>query len=218
MILDDHAVAKVVFIERSKGYFNIEGFEAPGDWSIVGEMMAVAQLFGIVPEIRNMVERGHFYEKSIWKKLIWDKAWTLENLYWRIETNLSRSLDVLSLVNPNPRYLIWWSMSDRDHTCMYLCETMALIVCHASLLKIDDLRLKGQPRIARLCSHCDHSTPENAEHVIMQCPNLQMERALMFTEIDQVTTNADCVIFEAADDILSVLLGKAIENLPELKR
>ena len=97
--------------------------------------MSVAQLFGIAPEIRNMVERGHLYEKSTWKKLIWDKAWSLENLYWRIEANLSRSLDVLTLVNPNTRYLVWWSMSDRDHTCMYFCETMARIVCHASLLE-----------------------------------------------------------------------------------
>ena len=68
MALDDHAVVKVVFIERSKGYFNIEGYEAPGDWSIVGDLMSVAQLFGIAPEIRNMVERGHLYEKSTWKK------------------------------------------------------------------------------------------------------------------------------------------------------
>ena len=35
------------------------------------------------------------------------------------------------------------------------------------------------------------------------------------TEIDQVATVADCVIFEAADDILSVLLGRAIDNLPD---
>ena len=95
--------------------------------------------------------------------------------YWLIEVNLRTSLDVISTVNVNPRYLVWWTISDNDHTCKYFCETMAWIVCHASLLKSDDLRLKKQHRTARLCSHCNFSAIVNARHIIMQCPNLQEE-------------------------------------------
>ena len=119
-----------------------------------------------------------------------------------------------SLSNVNPRYLVWWSISDNDHTCMYFCETMARIVCHASLLKSDDLRLKSQHRTARLCSHCDLSAIENARHIIMQCPNLQEERAILFSEINQVAVDANCLIFNVVDDILPTVLGRAIFDLP----
>ena len=37
----------------------------------------------------------------------------------------------------------------------------------------------------------------------------------MFSEINQVAISANCVIFDAGDDILPILLGRAIANLPD---
>ena len=213
MAMNDGEVAKVFFVERTKSFYLGEN-NIPGEWSIVHDILTVVSLFGLETEIRNMVERDYSYDKSVWKRIVWEKAWHLEDVFWRIEVNLRTSLDVISMVNVNPRYLVWWSISDNDHTCMYFCETMARIVCHASLLKLDDLRLKSQHRTARLCSHCDLSAIENARHIIMQCPNLQEEQAILFSEINQVAVDANCLIFNVADDILPTLLGRAIFDLP----
>ena len=68
---------------------------------------------------------------------------------------------------------------------------MALLVCHASLLKTDDLRLENQSRINRVCSHCDLAALEDARHLVLQCAMLQQERATMFTEIEQTAGYAE---------------------------
>ena len=82
---------------------------------------------------------------------------------------------------------------------MYFCETMARLVCHASLLKTDDLRLKNQSRINRVCSHCDLAALEDARHLVLQCPILQQKRATMFPGIEQTAGYAD--IFDVTVDI-----------------
>ena len=39
---------------------------------------------------------------------------------------------------------------------MHICENMARIICHASLLKRDDVRLKNLTPANRMCSLCVH--------------------------------------------------------------
>ena len=76
-----------------------------------------------------------------WKNLVWERAWSLEEMYWRIEYRLQKSLDLVRAINPNPEYLTWWALSDKYPEYINMCETMARLVCHASLLKMDDVRL-----------------------------------------------------------------------------
>ena len=63
------------------------------------------------------------------------------------------------------------------------CETMVKILCHASLLKIDDVRIKRWPAAARLCTMCDHGFVDDVRHMAMECPGLQPRRNIMFGEI-----------------------------------
>ena len=218
MAMENSEVVKTIFIERAKRCFEDRAEERiTGRWSIVRDLLSVASLFNLGSEVKNMVERDHFYEKSVWEKMIWDRAWSLEDTYWRIETHLKRELDILSEVNHSPRYSIWWTLSDNDHSCTYFCKTMARLTCHASLLKSDDLRLKSQSMAAKMCSMCDLTAVENVSHLDMQCPKLEIERANMFTEIERVVDNFNNVI--AGDDelIINVLLGKAPKSIPSDK-
>ena len=43
-----------------------------------------------------MIERDRMYEKNTWKKLVWDRAWSLEDTFWRLEVNLKKELGILS--------------------------------------------------------------------------------------------------------------------------
>ena len=188
-----------------------------GRWSIVRDLINVASLFNLGTEVKNMVERDHVYEKNVWKKMIWDRAWSLKDTYWRIETHLKRELDILSEVNHSPRYSVWWTLSDKDNSCTYFCETMARITCHASLLKIDDLRLKSQSMAAKLCTICDLASVEDVSHLVLQCPKLEKERATMFTEIEQVVDQFNNVAAGEEELIINVLLGKALRSIPSDK-
>ena len=50
-----------------------------------------------------MVEKGLIYERTEWKKIVWKRAWSLEDTFWRIERNeMQRSLDILCVVLPIP--------------------------------------------------------------------------------------------------------------------
>ena len=63
--------------------------------------------------------------------------------------------DLLSLTIGNSRHLSWWQSSDKDHKHIKMCENMSKIVCHASVLKRGDYRLKGLPMSNRTCAMCD---------------------------------------------------------------
>ena len=94
-----------------------------------------------------------------------------------------RSQDLLKRIDSGCRYLSWWYLSDIHPKMMYMCENLAKIVCHASLLKTDDVRLKRQTLAAKFCELCDLSASDDANHLVMQCPALQVVRNQMFDEI-----------------------------------
>ena len=216
LAMGDDEIVKIVFIEKARRYF----LEGPaevigGEWSIVRDLLNITSLFNLEDEVRNMIERDHMYEKNTWKKLVWDRAWSLEDTFWRIEVNLKKELKILSNVNPSPRYSTWWALSDNDHSCIYFCETMVRLNCHASLLKDDDIRLKGQARVAKLCSHCDLGSKENAKHLVLQCPRLQGERTEMFASIELVVEHFNNVVNRENEDIFNILLGRSLTTIPD---
>ena len=94
-------------------------------------------------EVKDMVERDSYFCENSWKERVWARAWELENVFWKVEFNLHQSLDLIQMVCHENRYLTWWAMSDKHPTLTSVCETLAKLVCHASLLKVDDIRLKG---------------------------------------------------------------------------
>ena len=65
---------------------------------------------------------------------------------------IKRDNNLLLSTIGDTRYLAWWKISDLDYRLTGMCETMSRIVCHTSLLKKDDYRLKGLPMNNRTCT------------------------------------------------------------------
>ena len=211
LTMEEGSVAKTIFSERVKQLNQAGTPLKDEEYSIVSNLMNVVSVFNLSREVLNMIERGHVYEKATWKKIIWDRAWSLEDTFWRVECNLQRNLDLISVINPSPRYLTWWALSDRYPSLIYFCETLGRLVCHASLLRMDDIRLKGLPAFARACPLCDLSAPDDARHLILQCTSSEDSRNLMFAEIT-ARMEAGNPHFSLTGDILSILLGKQCEG------
>ena len=144
---------------------------------------------------------------------MWSRAWELEDVFWNIQFQAVQSLDIIRNVNLNCAYLTWWYLSDKVPTAMKRCETLAHLVCHASLLMTDDVRRKRRHRSERVCGLCDMYEDDNVRHLVMQCLSLQPERAIMFTELRNSGGGSGERVLENHGDILSVLLGRSVDVL-----
>ena len=180
--------------------------------SIVFDLLKTADTFGVLDEIVNMVRQGHFWPKGMWRKKLWERARALDAGFWRLEVRSYRNLDLLSGICDHPCYLVWWKISNSDHGMMRCCETMVKLLAHSSLLRVDDVRLKGRPLSARFCTFCQLAAPEDARHFVMECPRWQLLRNLLFGEITSIEDGSGQAILDAQCDVLLVLLGKTVEG------
>ena len=219
MEFDD--VIRVVFVER---YRAITGQGQPDDSheeSVVADLISTVNFFSLNEEVGSMVDRNHMYQKSVWKRLVWERAWSLDEMMWKIEYRLQKTLDLVCAINPNPKYLTWWALSDKYPEYTSMCETMARLVCHASLLKMDDVRLKKLTMFSRCCPLCESSAPDDVKHLVLQCPSSERKRGEMFYELEKRTPSLEARPDEAPVEILPILLGKcragySFEQMEEL--
>ena len=202
------AIAKKVFVDRARiRRENIDNSPLSEEWSVVDDLLNVVNVFRLNDEISNMVLRGQVYPKALWKQIVWERGWALEDTFWCLEARLHKELDLLLRVCPRPRYLTWWSLSNKYPNMIQVCEILAKIISHASLLKCDDVRLKHLLYGNRACSLCNLYLPEDAFHIIMQCPGTQRLRNEMHAEL---TLYPDIVqvLNENEQDTMSIYLGK----------
>ena len=89
---------------------------------------------------------------------------------------------------------------------------MGKIACHASLPKVDDIRLKGQPNSTRLCGLCDHAAVDDIKHLVLQCVRWQLERDTPFNEIDDIADGSGWRLHTLQSKFLKVLLGECIAS------
>ena len=143
LILDDQILSKKIFVERAMFLFNNQdGYDFDDTWSVVAHLLNTAIDFNLIDKVCNMVIRGHSCLRSVWKQKVRDRAWSLEDTYWRIQILVHKNLDLLDKVISGSLYLNWWRISDRYPERIMQWETAAKIVCHASLLKVNDARFK----------------------------------------------------------------------------
>ena len=216
LIMKDDELPKQIFCERSKFFFNNNEIPDPDfGCSTVLDLLNVSYLFGLLEEVKNMVERNLWYTKSAWKDNVWKKGWTLEDTYWRIESAMHRSMNLMYNVCPSSRYLNWWSISDRYPHYMKKCEIMCKLICHSSALRSDDFKLKSQLGTLRMCDLCGVFEIQDARHFVMQCSYFQNERDAMLAEVRQIELAANLNFTDGNTDLLYVLLGKSITGLDE---
>ena len=132
-----------------------------------------------------------------------------DDVYLRyIQFRTLHRLDLISGINPNPEYLTWWALSDKYPEYINVCETMARLVCHASLLRMDDMRLKKLTIFTRSCPLCELSAPDDVRHLVLQCPSSERKRGDMFSHLENCATSLEARIGEVQEEILPLLLGK----------
>ena len=121
--------------------------------------------------------------------------------------------DLLANTLGETRYLTWWAISHLDHRLVRMCEDMSKIICHASLLKRDDCRLKGLSMSNRTCTNCDLYCLEDIHHIVTQCPYYQVDRKLMYDEINKKCPNVKGSLEEDSTNIMFYLLGKNLKSI-----
>ena len=218
LIMDDNCLSKKVFCERAHVYFSNDLVDTENvSNSIVYDLLNVGSIFDMLDEIKGMVEAQHFYPKSVWRDMVWKRGWALEDLFWRFEKHMHKSMDILSGVSPFIRYLPWWSISDKYPRLIKDCEILSKLICHASLLRGDDFKYKNLSRISRMCTLCDSFEVEDARHFILACPYFVQQRTTMLNEIETVLEGSGLGFFDDNVDMLYRLLGRPHVNLNEIQ-
>ena len=99
------------------------------------------------------------------------------------------------------------------HHLQGMCETMARLVCHTSLLKDDDYRLNEGSHLKTACTNCDLGMRETLKHVVMQCPSNEVKRLYMFHELEREVTGFSELCTQAPDQVFLWLIGKGAEGV-----
>ena len=212
LALDHDALSRKIFVDRATQIYNNVNPLPNGEWSIVVDLLETADVFNLTEDIRNMVMMDRNYPKAVWRKTVWDRGWSLEDTFWSIEARLYKELDILVRVCSGPRFLTWWYLSNKFPEMVNICENLAKMVSHTSLLKCDDVRLKSLPRCNRICSLCELFCIEDSYHIVLQCPGTQNLRTDMFFELE-ADPNIKDVLNENQNDVMLVCMGKRPDDV-----
>ena len=179
--------------------------------SPIFDLLNVAISFGLFNVIQEMINgTSPIVSKTAWSKIIWERAWRLDDADWSASNFLFKDNDLLALTVGKTRYLSWWYISDMDYRYIKMCETMAKIICHTSRLKRDDFRLKGSPMSTRTCTMCNMYCIEDILHLLTQCPFYHEDRDNMYKEIFKECPNAAKSFEEYRGETPYFLLGRRI--------
>ena len=212
--LDDLNIVKQVFITRVKSFHGEQLIDNHANFSPTYDMLKYAKKAGVYNILYDMTcGNKSVMTKHSWSKLIWSKAWQLDDLYWKSTVFLNKNNDILYKVISTTKYLPWWELSDKFPSNINMCEKMARLVCHASKLKSDDVRLKSLTPSHRICDNCDMYSVEDLYYVIMQCPNNEAYMRDMLNSIVDIDETIRTEFENKPGEVFSWLIGKSIPNV-----
>ena len=108
LIMDDSCIYRKILKIRAI-QFNDDiraGILYEGD-SQIFDWLRISIIFGLYDVIMNMIITSHMYSKEGWKKLVWGRAWSVEDNGWDITCSFHKSLNVLNLTQGGANYLVW---------------------------------------------------------------------------------------------------------------
>ena len=193
-----------ILLEKLR-YFNVDDnnrFDSP-----INQILSYCSEFNVLDIVRLMANANvNVMSKSQWKKLVWERAWLYENNQWDLNAAENQKFDLIKQVSLAPGYSVWWSIADQFQGFMRKCETMVKLLCHASHLKCDDVRLIRASYRAKSCTLCENAAYEDVNHMIMQCSFHSDTRREMYEELNRIIPNIETMCS------LGVLLGKCIDG------
>ena len=210
--LDVDSIIRRVFIDRVAHFRNI-GINCDVNPlnSPTLDMLISAKRFGLLSIIFDMCTGNlPIAQKNRWSRLVWDKAWEIEDLFWSSTTIIHKDNDLLVKALTETKYLSWWAMSDNQPHMISVCKTMVKLISHSSRLKGDDIRLKGLTPSHRTCIQCDMFQKESLHHIVMQCPKQSYLRQNMYIALYACDSRTEQMINDNPHEVFNWLIGKAI--------
>ena len=169
---------------------------------------------GLLEHIIKMVKGSSpIMSKKMWSKLVWEKAWSLDDAYWKSLMATTDDSNILYKTIGVPRYLSWWQISDNCPRHTKMCESLARLVCKTSLLKSDDYRLKGQTHSNRVCDQCELFAIENVKHMLMQCPSMEDDRVQLSRKLYSIDPSIEERMKNEPQNVFTWMLGGYIEGM-----
>ena len=212
--LDNQNIVKQVFVKRAKLFHENEGLRINQNKSPTFSILNCAIKAGVYNILHDItIDNTPAVSKCAWSKLIWSKAWEIEDLFWKSTEFLNKNNDLLYKSISSTRYLPWWELSDKFPWLMKNCETMARLICHASKLKSDDVRLKSLTLSHRICPYCDLYIVEDLYHVVMQCPGSETHMREMLDKITRINETIKSEFERNPNEVFAWLIGKDAPNI-----
>ena len=208
--LDDDSVIKSVFKDRVTHFHNKGTLDNTNSLnSPTLDMLLSAKRMGLISIIYDMCcGKLPLVTKRRWSKLVWEKAWMIEDSFWSSTSILHKENDLLVNALTKTRYLTWWEMSDNSHDRIKECEIMVKLNSHSSKLKGDDVRLKALTPSHRTCIQCDMFQREDLYHIVMQCP-VQVElRKSMYSALHACDPQIEGLLSDYTHEVFNWLIGK----------
>ena len=212
--LDVENVVRKVFLARFM-YMIDDNFNMDGDIreGPTAGIMRAAKRLGLLGFIKNFVNGvSGIPSKGAWSKVVWAKAWQLEDSFCNTMKYVYKETDLLNDIMCTTKYLIWWEMSDKRAEMTRISENMVKLVCHASRLKGDDYRLKGCTHSLIACSECDMFIKEDLKHLVLQCPCYEYIRRKMFNDLYVLDSGLENLFIEHPNKVFQWLIGMNIDG------
>ena len=213
LIRDNDCIFKRMFKLRAISFnSNIASGIANAKDSPIYDMLRVSIVYNVYDTVMNMVLNEHTYSKLQSRRLIWERAWEIEDEDWIYCSMFYKCMEKINLTIGSSMYMNWWHISDIYPHLMKPCETMAKLVCGASELRSDDYRLKHATYNMKACTLCNLAAYECSEHMIMSCAHNDDLRISMINEIEN---SNDCLYIWAdmsPQHTYKVLLGSKADN------
>ena len=211
LVMQDNSVCKQIFNARSETYFNnLEEGRRNVHSCPTFEILNTCADFGMLDVCRYMIENGCHLSKSEWCKNVWSIAWEMEDA----EYSITHKDSILHRVSDKPRCITWWVLSDLVPSMVGICESMAKLVCDASLLKANDYRLKKLSHSHKICTACDQWVKEDIWHIVMQCPYYEGTRSEMRDVLNAIDDPEVQRVISEPQEFFNVVMGKHPENTP----
>ena len=170
-ILNVESIYKRVFIHCMMEYINNHESGRNNVYkSPTYDLIKTSKLFGLDNDVKSMMQGANYLKKKQWKEMVWSRAWAIENRDWAIRTFMFNSTKLLNATMGSVKQIVWWQLGDMCPEIMQECETMAKIVCRASMLKSDRYHFKIDHAIRPYCDLCQEHAIEDAKHIVMHCP------------------------------------------------